>query len=613
MEALFGLSKLARNSIIITLDVSISIFCTWLAFSVRYEKFYLNVHDKIYVFLIPIISFLIVFHVFKLYSNLNRFTGFNTIQSIIYANSINIILVSIIFIFFAFPDVPRSIGLLSTLFFSAYVIVSRIFISNVYNRYFVDFGKKRTVLFGESDKGIEALNALSNHPDYKILGYVGGDQSQRGNKINNINVYDEINLKKIINKKNISNVIFALPSYEITKKRDFINFLKNENIQVSYLPSISKILSGKITFSDIREIELKDIFSRSIEWDTKSIRSLLFQKIILITGAGGSIGSELSRQVITYDPEKIILLDNSEYNLFNIERELTAKFPKLNNKIIPVLADITDKVKIQYLFEEHKPNIVFHAAAYKHVDLVERNFNEAIKNNLFGTINLMNASLKSKVANFHFVSTDKAVKPKSYMGLTKRIAEIYLQSLSVKNKIKISIVRFGNVLGSSGSVVPLFKEQLKKGGPLTVTHKDAERYFMTIPEATGLILQSSSINNECAVYILDMGKPWKIIDLAKSMINLSGLKEKINGIGDIEIVYTGLKKGEKLKEDLINSLKPEKTQYKEIYMSRETFLSFDDLNAILNELEILISKNKCDEVIESAKRIIYLSDAYTVE
>lgn len=615
MEAIFKINKFLRSIIIISFDILVSFFCTWLAFSVRYEIIFIPDQNLTFAFIIPAISFLIIFRIFNLYSNLNRFTGFNTIQVIIYANSINIILVSSIFIFASFSGVPRSIGLLSTIFFSAYVIVSRVLISQIYLKYVGEIEKKRVLLYGNNKTGLEALNALRNQHDYKILGLITSEDDQLGKKIDNVNIYGVKKLKKIINSKRITNVIFALTSYEITKKRELINYLKDINIEVSQLPSISKILSGKISFSDLKEIELKDIFSRSIDWDTEKIELLLNSKRVMITGAGGSIGSELSRQVLNYSPKQIILIDNTEFNLFTIERELSELMDNIDQiDVIPILADITDAKNIENIFNKTKPNIVFHAAAYKHVDLVERNFSEAMKNNLIGTINLIKSSLNNSISNFHFVSTDKAVRPKSFMGLSKRIAEIYLQSFynKIENSMNVSIVRFGNVLGSSGSVVPLFTQQLKKGGPLTVTHKDAERYFMTIPEATGLILQSSTIGKECEVYILDMGKPWKILDLAKSMINLSGLREKQNNIGDIEIIFTGLKKGEKIKEELVFGNELSKTKYKEIYVSKENYISFKELDVIINKLYLAINKNEDKKVVDIAKSIVLLADNHSV-
>jgi FlaA1/EpsC-like NDP-sugar epimerase len=352
-------------------------------------------------------------------------------------------------------------------------------------------------------------------------------------------------IPEAVEKYKIDEILIAIPSLSKAELSKIIDICKNTNARIKIIPNLNDILSGKIQISEMRDVQVEDLLGRDpVQTDLRSIAEYLENKVVLVTGAGGSIGSELSRQIAEFRPDKLLLLGHGENSIYSIERELTEKYPDLT--IEPLIADIQDRVRIETIFEMYRPHVVFHAAAHKHVPLMEKNPTEAVKNNVFGTKNVADCADQYKAERFVLISTDKAVNPSSVMGTTKRIAEMYIQSINERSATKFAAVRFGNVLGSRGSVIPLFKEQIARGGPVTVTHPDMMRYFMTIPEAVQLVIQAGALSEGGEIFILDMGKPVRILDLAVDLIKLSGYEPYT----EIPIKFTGIRDGEKLFEEL---------------------------------------------------------------
>ena len=432
-------------------------------------------------------------------------------------------------------------------------------------------------------------------------------------------VFSPLKIKSLINFKNIDLVLLALPSISRSKRNQIINDLNNYSIIVKTLPSIQDIVDGKISVSDIKDLTIEDLLNReqvqpNLELLSKNINS----KVVLVTGAGGSIGSELCRQIMKLNPKKLLLLDSNEFALYTITEEL--KNLNKNLKIISLLVNIQDLSRVNEVFKTFKVNTVYHAAAYKHVSLVEENICEGVMNNVFGTYFITQAAIQHNISNFVFISSDKAVRPTNIMGATKRLAEICVQGLYDNHKdknTKFAIVRFGNVLQSSGSVIPKFKKQIKEGGPITLTHPEVTRYFMTTTEASQLVIQAGSMSEGCEVFVLDMGQSVKIKDLVNKMIKLSGLtiKDGKNLEGDIEIKITGLRPGEKLYEELLLGDNPQKTYHKKIQKAQDPHISFKQLKINLDSLTDFLNKNKVNEVKNMLEKLIpsYQSNSKIVD
>ncbi|PKL49413.1 MAG: hypothetical protein CVV39_02825 [Planctomycetes bacterium HGW-Planctomycetes-1] len=407
---------------------------------------------------------------------------------------------------------------------------------------------KRFLIIGAGNAGEALLRELHRMPveQYDVIGFVDDDPAKRGVSIHSIPVLGRIDqLAQICKKHNIDEIAIAMPSATAKQLRKVVQICEGAKMRFQTVPSVTDIASGKYRVSQIRNVDINDLLGReAVQLDLDIIKQYLTNKVILVTGAGGSIGSEMSRQVCHFDPKLLLLVEQAENALFFIERELRKSFPQVAMEA--VICDITDKVRVEQLFEKFKPDVVIHAAAHKHVPLMELNPGEAIKNNVVGTRTVADAADKYKAENFVMISTDKAVNPTSIMGSSKRVAEMYIQDLNRTSNSHFVTVRFGNVLGSNGSVVPIFKNQIAAGGPVTVTHPEMRRYFMTIPEASQLVLQAAAMGKGGEIFVLDMGEPVKIVDLAKELITLSGFRPG----EDIEIIFTGTRPGEKLFEEL---------------------------------------------------------------
>jgi|TARA_B100001964_G_scaffold191325_1_gene213664 FlaA1/EpsC-like NDP-sugar epimerase len=484
----------------------------------------------------------------------------------------------------------------------------------------VKFSKKKNVLvYGAGEAGRQLVNSLENNTEFKVVGFLDDNKKLHKKVSLNQKIYPSSDLEKLIVSKDISLVFLAIPSIGRVKRNQIIKKLNKFKLIVKTLPSISEIIDGRVTISDIKDLNIDDLLNREkVEPDILLLNKNINKKTIIVTGAGGSIGSELCRQIIKLNPYRLLLLELNEFALYKIYEELKT-FDK-NKKIIPLLVDSQDQAKLEIIFETFKVDTVYHTAAYKHVPLVEENICAGVKNNVFSTLAIAKASIIKKVSNLVLISSDKAVRPTNIMGASKRLAELCMQGIYEYNKdikTNFSIVRFGNVLESSGSVIPKFKKQIIEGGPVTLTHKDVTRYFMTITEASQLVIQAGAMSKNAEVFVLDMGPRIKILDLIKKMINLLGftVKDNKNPSGDIEIKIIGLRPGEKLYEELLIGDNPQKTHHSKIQKISDPFIPYSQLKLDLKNLENLINRNKAVEVKKLIEKLLksYKSNSEIVD
>ena len=608
---IINLPRYAKKIIAIIIDLNLCIVCTWLAFYLRLEEF-IKINDvAILLVLISILLAVPIFWLSGLYKTMVRSAG----SSIILTVTISIFAYSLIYFtvvtIYGIQGVPRSIGILQPVLLFLGILSSRIIINNLFIRSLNlrnSIKKKNILIYGAGNAGRQLLNSLENNSEMKVIGFLDDNQQFHRQILSGQTVYDPLKIEKIINEKNIDLVLLALPSITRAKRNKIIESLSRYKIIVKTLPSIQDIVDGKISVSDIKDLAIEDLLDReevnpNLELLSKNINS----KVVMVTGAGGSIGSELSRQISKLKPKKLILIELNEYALYKINEELKNIIPNL--KIIPLLINVQNSSRIAEVFKIFKVNTVYHAAAYKHVPLVEENICESIKNNVFGTFNIAEAAIEHNVSNFVLISSDKAVRSTNIMGASKRLSEICVQALcdNQNKQLKFAIVRFGNVLQSSGSVIPKFKKQIKNGGPVTLTHLDVTRYFMTITEASQLVIQAGAMTEKCEVFVLDMGESVKIKDLIHKMIKLSGLtiKNAKNLDGDIEIKITGLRPGEKLYEELLIGDKPQKTYHEKIKKAQDPFIPFNKLKQNLDDLSNLIKENRVADVKDKLSELVF--------
>ena len=513
--------------------------------------------------------------------------------------------------YFSYAFIPTSIPLMFGFFMFAWVWFSRGFIRFLVHSYLhADIHKKRVAIYGAGYAGQQVAAALSRSDEHLPLFFIDDATSLSGQILGGLHVYDAKTALKVMAKRKVDEILIALPSVSRPRKSEIIQLLEPAHLKITEIPGLTKLVDGEIRISDIQEVDIIDLLGRD---PVPPIQELLAKniqdKVVMVTGAGGSIGSELCRQIIKNKPTKLIIYELTEFALYSIDKELNLKS---QIEIIPILGTVLDQAKLERILEQYAVQTVYHAAAYKHVPLVECNPLAGLKNNAIGTAFSLNAAVKKGVETFVLISTDKAVRPTNVMGASKRMAELYCQAMAeAQSQTQVSIVRFGNVLGSSGSVVPLFKQQIAKGGPITVTHPDVTRYFMTIPEASQLVIQAGALGQGGDVFLLDMGDPVRIQDLARQMIALSGLKYRAadSEIGDIGIEYSGLRPGEKLYEELlIDHDNTEITQHSRILRSFEKHYPLQQLIEVFEKMNSLTA---IDEDIDWAlKQLEYYVDGY---
>lgn len=459
--------------------------------------------------------------------------------------------------------------------------------------------KTKLLIIGAGDASALYIKEIKRHQDlnYDIVGLIDDDPSKRGRLINGIKVLGGRNrIIDICNKKNVEEIILAIPSADLQTKRDIVNICKNTDCKLKTIPGLYEIIDGKVNITKLRDVNIEDLLGREeVKLNSENINKYIKDKAILVTGGGGSIGSELCRQIARFNPKKLLILDIYENNVYDVQMELNHNHPDIDKEVI--IASIRDEKRLRDIFEKYRPDVVFHAAAHKHVPLMEANPAEAIKNNVIGTYNVLKCSHDFKVKKFVQISTDKAVNPTNIMGATKRFCEIMVQAFDKISSTEYVAVRFGNVLGSNGSVIPLFKKQIAHGGPVTVTHPEINRFFMTIPEAAQLVIQAGAIADGGEIFVLDMGEPVKIVDLARDLITLSGYKPDV----DIKIEYTGLRPGEKLYEELLmDEIALTSTEHNKIFVEKPNGIDINYVEKSIEEFRNVtkMSKEEIFELVE---------------
>lgn len=563
--------------------------------------------ETISIFLLFWLSFIIGFRFFRLYRRSWKFISIDTFNLIIKSSAISLLLIGITqYLLYKFTSltIPLSTLLIIWLLILHGLICSRLLLW-VLQENSGDKNKKgkETLIVGAGEAGVLVLKELRKSVDSSLnpLAFIDDDPEKSNLRILGIPVVGtRENVGDIVSHYNIKVVIIAIPSAPGSEIAQIVSICKQYNVEVKIFPRLADIITGRISLNMIREVRVEDLLGRPpIELDSLGISSYIKGRTVLITGAGGSIGSEICRQVSNFNPQSIILLGHGENSIYLIEKEIKQSFPHLS--VTSTIADIQDRTRMEHVFSTYRPQVVFHAAAHKHVPLMEYNPTEAIKNNIFGTKIVAECAHKYQAEKFVQISTDKAVNPTSVMGVTKRIAELVIQSLNKKSNTNFYTVRFGNVLGSRGSVVPLFKQQIQDGGPITVTHPDMTRFFMTIPEAVQLVIQAGAFEKEGEIFVLDMGQPVKISDLAKKLITLSGLTlDK-----DIQIKYTGMRPGEKLYEELFTQEEGSiASKHQLIFISKPTDLSTMDITSLLRQLEDRIYTNGAQVTTDELKMLL---------
>jgi FlaA1/EpsC-like NDP-sugar epimerase len=608
-DNLLQLNRLNKKIIMVLVDAALTVLILLSSFSIRLGYLYWPDEGLIwFIFGAPIIL-IPIFISFRLYRSVIRYIGFKVLLSIVQAVSLYALVWGLLGYMTSIDGIPRSVIIINWMLTIIVMGGSRFLARWIFSdsKSLSKIIKKNVIIYGAGPSGRELSQSLQLSKEYKHVAYIDETAGQYGAYINNVPVFPFANIDSIVKNQNVSQVLLVEPSISRKKRYEIINKLSFLPVQVRSLPSISELAKGSVKIDDLLEIDISELLGRKISLPNESLlKTNIANKVVLITGAGGSIGSELCRQVVLLKPKKLIIFDISESSLYQIEQELKRmEFNSLN--IVPVLGSIGDQLRVEGILKEFRVNTIYHAAAYKHVPLVEFNQSEGVMNNSIGTLILAQASIKANVEIFVLVSTDKAVRPTNIMGASKRVAELILQAFSNQSSNTcFTMVRFGNVINSSGSVIPLFRKQIKEGGPLTVTDRAVVRYFMTIPEAVELTIQAGAMGKGGDVFVLDMGKPISIYELALKMIELSGLQviDENNPDGDIEIIYTGLRPGEKLYEELLVGDNVSKTDNKMIMRANEEMIEWDILQPLLFKLRDVSLINDSRKVRKLLKEII---------
>jgi FlaA1/EpsC-like NDP-sugar epimerase len=626
--------RLLKQALAVVIDVIICAIAVQLAMDLRLENHSNWGSQHTWLLLIGLAVYIPIFITMGFYRSIFRFAGLQVIINLNKAMTVYVLLYAALFMVIGIDQVPRSMGLLQPLIFGLGIVLSRLFVRfwlGGFGRTNILGSVPRGLIYGAGSAGRQLAGGLFTSSDVKIVGYVDDDDRLHGHNLNGLNIYSPNELVRVVEKKGVSQIFLAIPSVSQRRRNEVINELIPLRVQVRTLPGLADLASGKVTVSDLRELNIEDLLGREpVAPNHLMLAKNITGKVVMVTGAGGSIGSELCRQIINAQPTCLLLVELNEFALYEIHSELKAAADEMAKpktqvamdsiatdtpSLVPLLANVRDAHRMAEILRTWRPSIVYHAAAYKHVPLVEHNPSEGVKNNVQGTLVTAMQSALHGVSDFVLISTDKAVRPTNIMGTTKRLAEMVLQAKSASQvlkfseqagKTRFSMVRFGNVLGSSGSVVPLFRKQIAEGGPITLTDQRMTRYFMTIPEAAQLVIQAAAMANGGDVFVLDMGQPVKILDLAKRMVELSGLTvhDSNNPTGDIEIQVTGLRPGEKLYEELLIGDNPLPTTHPRIMKAHEEFLPWDELESKLNILNIALDSNNIPVIRTLLKELV---------
>jgi FlaA1/EpsC-like NDP-sugar epimerase len=598
-----------KRLVVLAVDASFCWLATLLAFVLRLETWVAFDANVMLASALSTIIALPIFIAFGLYRAIFRYSGIAALSAIFKSLVVYAFIIFTIFTLIGFGGIPRTVGIIQPVLLVMFVLTSRVtaryWLGGLYRR-MSRADARRLLVYGAGSAGRQLSSAIASSSELMVVGYLDDDSRLHGQTLNGVTIYSPNQLEELVRKLSVHDVLLAMPSTSRTRRNEILEHARNLRVQVRTLPSLDDLAQGNVLVSDLRELDIEDLLGRDpVSPIPELLSKNIVGKVVMVTGAGGSIGSELCRQVIRGNPEALILIDQSEFGLYSIHRELEGKctLNKMSCRLVPLLANVQDEIRLFEILNTWKPMTIYHAAAYKHVPLVEQNPGQGVLNNVFGTLNLATLAKRVGVADFVLISTDKAVRPTNIMGASKRLAEMVLQALAseglaLSGQTRFSMVRFGNVLGSSGSVVPLFREQIKEGRAITLTHPDVTRYFMTIPEAAELVIQAGAMAEGGDVFVLDMGESVKIIDLARRMIELSGLslRDETNPDGDIAIEVTGLRPGEKLYEELLIGDDPKPTAHPRIMRAQEAFTAWGDFEKELQKLEKAVQENSLNAI-----------------
>lgn len=628
-DYLLTLPRPLKRALALGADAFVCAITVWMAFNLRLESWTVWSPAHFTAFLGAVAIALPLFIVFGLYRAIFRYAGLPALMTVLKAVALYAVLYCLAFAVVGVPGVPRTVGILQPLLLLLGVTLSRAFVRYWLGGIYLGIVHRerlpRVLIYGAGSAGRQLAAALKTSPELVVVGLLDDDDRLHGQVLNGLKIYNPATVVALVAKLRVTQVFLAIPSVSRARRNEILELVRSARVQVRTLPGVLELAQGKVQVSDLKELDIEDLLGRDpVPPNPLMLAKNITAKVVMVTGAGGSIGSELCRQIVKAEPAVLLLVELTEFALYAIEQELQSLLldEQADVHLVPLLANVRDASRMDEILRTWKPHTVYHAAAYKHVPLVEHNPAEGVKNNVLGTLNTAQLAAVHGVSDFVLISTDKAVRPTNVMGTSKRLAEMVLQAKAALlpeqgGKTRFSMVRFGNVLGSSGSVVPLFRKQIKDGGPITLTDERITRYFMTIPEAAQLVIQAGAMASGGDVFVLDMGEPVKIIDLAKRMVELSGLalKDAANPNGDIEIAVTGLRPGEKLYEELLIGDNPLPTSHPRIMKAHEDYLPWIELQTKLGGLGLALDANDVPLIRTVLKELVpgYQPDGEVVD
>ncbi len=621
-----ALPRHTKRIIVLLVDISLCVLTVWLAFYLRLGEFISLWGTAFWAVALSVAFALPIFIVSGLYRTIFRYSGYPALFAVARAIGVYGLLYASVISAVGIIGIPRTVGLIQPLLLFLAVggsrALARYWLGGMYQSHLHIAALPKALVYGAGSAGRQLVSALDNSFEMRVVGFLDDDNRLHGHELNSKPIFSPMDLADLIESKGVTHVLLAIPSASRRRRSEILKKISHNRVAVHTLPSFADLAGGRVTTSDLRDLDIDDLLAREpVAPNHILLAKNISSKVVMVTGAGGSIGSELCRQIIKLKPKKVLLVEMSEYALYAIHSELESLRDSLGdfdrNRILPLLASVQDVDRMLEIMHTWQPDTVYHAAAYKHVPLVEHNLAEGVKNNVIGTLTTAQLAIKNGVSDFVLISTDKAVRPTNVMGATKRMAELCLQALFANQpstsiyrgesgKTKLSMVRFGNVLDSSGSVIPRFRKQIRDGSSITLTHPEITRFFMTIPEAAQLVIQAGAMAKGGDVFVLDMGEPVKIADLARRIIELSGLslRDESNPEGDIEIVVTGLRPGEKLYEELMLGDNPKPTMHPKILQAQDPFIPWGQLETDLNNLKTLLSEKNIEMIIAMLQKLV---------
>ena len=629
-QPLLDLPRAAKRLLALAVDALLCALTVWLALCLRLDGWVMPQGNQWFAIALAPALALPVFIVWGLYRAIFRYVGLSALAAVTKAVFIYGLLYSVLLTMLALPGVPRTLGLLQPplllLAIGASRALARYWLSGGYLSQLKRNALPKVLIYGAGSAGNQLATVMANSTEMRAVGFLDDDERLQGQLLNGLRIYKPSQLRHWVERLGVSDVLLAIPSASRQRRNEIFELTRQAHVAVRTLPGLMDLAKGLVQTSDLRELDIEDLLGRDAVPPNPSLFSKnIFEKVVLVTGAGGSIGSELCRQILKAAPLKLLLVEMSEFALYVVHQDLKrilSADEMCHVELLPLLASVRDEARMTEIMRTWQPHTVYHAAAYKHVPMVEHNPAEGVKNNVLGTWTTAKVAAEQGVSDFVLISTDKAVRPTNIMGTSKRLAEMVLQALAAASKeqgwsTRFAMVRFGNVLGSSGSVVPLFRKQIKDSGPITLTHADITRYFMTIAEAAQLVIQAGAMSSGGDVFVLDMGEPVRIIDLARRMVELSGLsvRDEANLEGDIAIKITGLRPGEKLYEELLIGDNPLPTQHPRIMKAHEDFVPWSELSPRLDALIAALNVNDVPLICTLLKQLVpgYQPDGKVVD